>query len=197
MLQSTSVNIQIRALDLSACATEVSNLQIANISFREATVSDCLAVAKVHVQSWQESFKGIVPQTFLDQMSVEKRARAFEAGFSADSYKMYVAEVSGRGVVGFADFGAPREPIGAYEGELYAIYLVPEFQRKGIGERLFNLGVDFFHGGGKDSMYLLALEVSPYRLFYEKMGGQVTGKKQVEIEGVWYDELVYGWNNLR
>lgn len=130
-------------------------------------------------------------------MSVEQRGKAFEARFSDDSYRMYVAEVRGRGVVGFADFGEPREFIGAYEGELYAIYLLPEFQRKGIGERLFNLGVDFFIGGGKASMYLLALEVSPYRLFYEKMGGQVTEKKQVEIEGVMYDELVYGWNNLR
>ena len=37
-------------------------------------------------------------------------------------------------------------------------------------------------------MYLLALEVSPYRAFYEKMGGQVAGRKQIEIEGVMYDE---------
>jgi hypothetical protein len=46
-------------------------------------------------------------------------------------------------------------------------------------------------------MYLLALEVSRYRLFYEKMGGQVVGKKQVAIEDVLYDEVVYGWNSLR
>ena len=173
----------------------MSNLQIANISFREAAVSDCLAVARVHVQSWRESFAGIVPQTFLDKMSVKERARAFEAGFSADGYKMYVAEAAGRGLVGFADFGEPREPAGAFEGELYAIYLLPEFQRRGIGERLFNLGVDFLTGSGKNSMYLLALEVSPYRAFYEKMGGRVFGKKQLEIEGVIYDELLYGWNN--
>jgi GNAT superfamily N-acetyltransferase len=174
----------------------MSNLQIADISFREATVSDCPSVARVHVQSWKESFAGIVSQTFLDKISVEQRAGAFEAGFSADSYKMYVAEAAGRGVIGFADFGEPRELVDEYEGELYAIYLVSEFQRKGIGERLFNLGVDFFTGRGKRSMYLLALEVSPYRLFYEKMGGHVVGKKQVEIEGVRYDELVYGWKSL-
>lgn len=168
-----------------------------DISFREATVADCLAVARVHVQSWQESFAGIVPQAFLDKMSVEKRARAFEKGFSAASYKMYVAEVTGRGVIGFADFGQPREDIDAYEGELYAIYLLPEFQRKGVGGRLFDLGVEYFVRSDKSSMYLLALEVSPYRLFYEKMGGQIVGRKQIEIEGVMYDELVYGWEGLR
>ena len=130
-------------------------------------------------------------------MSVEKRAKAVEKGFSAASYKMYVAEAPGRGVVGFADFGEPREDIDAYEGELYAIYLLPEFQRKGIGGRLLNLGVEYFVRSGKGSMYLLALEVSPYRSFYEKMGGRVVGRKQIEIEEVMHDELVYGWEGLR
>ena len=174
----------------------MSDLRIASISFREATVADCLAVARVHVQTWRESFAGIVPQTFLDKMSVEKRATAFEKGFSTASYKMYVAEDTERGVVGFADFGEPRENIDAYEGELYAIYLLPEFQRIGIGGRLFNLGMEFFIGGGKHSMYLLALEASPYRSFYEELGGQVIGRKQIEIEGVMFDELVYGWGSL-
>jgi len=175
----------------------MSNLRVAHVSFREATVADCMAVARVHVQSWRESFAGIVPQTFLDKMSVEKRAKAFERGFSAPFYKMYVAEMPERGIVGFADFGEPRENLDAYEGELYAIYLLSEFQRKGIGERLFNLGVEFFVGNSKSSMYLLALEVSPYKSFYQKMGGQIVERKQIEIEGVMYDELVYGWESLR
>lgn len=171
-------------------------LRVADINFREATVADCLAVARVHVQSWQESFAGIVPQTFLDKMSVEQRTEAFEQGFSAASYKMYVAESPERGVVGFADFGAPRESIDDYEGELYAVYLLPEVQRKGVGGRLFNLGVEHLVRSGRSSMYLLALEVSPYKSFYEKMGGRIVGRKQTEIEGIEYDELIYGWDSL-
>lgn len=129
-------------------------------------------------------------------MSVEKRARAFEAGFSADSYRMYLAEIEGRGVIGFADCGKPREIIEDYEGELYAIYLLPEFQRQGVGERLFNLVVESFVKEGRCSMYLYALEASPYRSFYEKMGGRVAGRKRIEIEGIPFDELVYGWDRL-
>jgi ribosomal protein S18 acetylase RimI-like enzyme len=174
----------------------MNDLQVPNIGYREATVSDCVAIAQVHVQSWKQSFAGIVPQAFLDNMSVEKRAKAFESRFSEVSYKMYVAEAAGHSVVGFADFGEPREKIGNYEGELYAIYLLVEFQRKGIGAQLFNQGVEFLIRSGKSSMYLLALEVSPYKSFYEKMGGQVIGRKRIEIEGVMYDELVYGWKNL-
>lgn len=109
---------------------------------------------------------------------------------------MYVAGMPERGIVRFADFGEPRESIDAYAGELHAIYLLPEFQRQGIGERLFNLGIEYFVGSGKCSMYLLALEVSPYRSFYEKMGGRIVGRKHAEIEGIKYDELVYGWDSL-
>jgi GNAT superfamily N-acetyltransferase len=130
-------------------------------------------------------------------MSVEQRARAFETRFSDPSYKMYVAHTPERGVVGFADFGEPREKIGLYEGELYAIYLLPEYQRQGIGRRLFKRGVQFLTESGKSSMYLLALEVSPYKSFYERLGGRVIGRKQIEIEDVLYDELVYGWPALR
>lgn len=181
---------------LFAWTTRVNNLRVSNVSFREATIADCMAVAKVHMQSWKESFVGLVPQAFLDKMSVENRTKAFEEGFTIESYKMYVAEVAEQGVVGFSDFGKPRENIG-YEAELYAIYLLPEFQRKGIGKKLFNLGAEYFTKSGKNSMYLLALEVSPYRLFYEKMGGRVVGRKQIEIEGVEYEELIYGWDKFR
>jgi CRISPR/Cas system-associated protein Csx1 len=93
------------------------------IAFREATVADALAVAKVHVQSWQDSFIGIVPQTYLDKMSVENRAKAFENGFAVDFYKMFVAETPENEIVGFADFGKNCDNHSRYEAELYAIYL--------------------------------------------------------------------------
>jgi len=51
-----------------------------------------------------------------------------------------------RGVIGFVDFGEPRESIDRYEAELFAIYLLPEFHRKGIGGRLFDLCVDDLSG---------------------------------------------------
>lgn len=150
-------------------------------------------MAVVHVRSWRESFAGIVPQSFLDGMSVERRAEAFTKRFGDADYRMFVAEAEGRGVVGFADFGEPREQLDDYEGELYAIYLLPEFQRRGIGRRLFRLGAEFLKSRGRGSLYLLALEASPYRSFYERLGGRVVGRTSVEIGGVPFDELIYGW----
>jgi hypothetical protein len=49
---------------------------------------------------------------------------------------------------------------------------------------------------GFDSMYLMALSVSPYKSFYEKMGGQIVGRGNHFILLVEYETLIYGWENL-
>jgi ribosomal protein S18 acetylase RimI-like enzyme len=171
-------------------------MSIAGVTFREAALVDCEEVARVHVQAWQGSFRGVVPQAFLDRMSAVQRAEAFSEGFKAAFYRMFVAEVEGRGIVGFADFGDPRGEIEGYDGELYSIYILPEFQRRGIGRRLVKLGVGFLMANSRRSMYLLTLQASPYRTFYDKLGGRIVRKRQIRIEGLPYTELIYAWSDL-
>src|ERR1700730_2875257 len=129
------------------------NTQEQPITFRRATVADSLAVAQVHVQSWRESFTGIVPQSFLDKMSAANRAQAFSTRFAVDFYRMFIAETPENAVIGFADFGKARETERPFEAELYAIYLVRDFQRQGIGGKLFALGVESLVSDGMNSMY--------------------------------------------
>src|SRR5687767_7701901 len=120
----------------------MSDLALSNITYREASVAECAAVAKVHVRSWKESFAGLVPQTVMDRITVENRTKAFEKRFQSDSYKLYVAEAANRRLIGFADCGEPREQIDTYQAELYAIFLLPESQGSGVGRRLFSLCVE-------------------------------------------------------
>ncbi len=166
------------------------------ISYRQANINDAPAIAKVHVESWQKSFAGIVPQNFLDDLTVEKRTKAFEQRFGEGKYKMFVAENYKDGIVGFADFGKARESGFEFEAELYAIYLLSEFQGKGIGENLFRLCQKELIAEGFKSMYLMALKVSPYKSFYEKMGGQIVSQGNHFLALVEYETIVYGWKNL-
>ena len=46
-------------------------------------------------------------------------------------------------------------------------------------------------------MYLMALEASPYRPFYEKMGGRLVGNKQIKLEDIDFMAVIYGWENLK
>ena len=166
------------------------------IIYRKATTKDALGVAKVHVESWHKSFAGIVPQEFLDNLTVEKREAAFRQGFAENEYKMFVAETAADGIVGFADFGIARESNLGFEAELYAIYLLPEFQGKKIGEHLFKLCQNEMISDGITSMYLMALAISPYKSFYDKMGGKIVEKGNHFLALVEYETVIYGWRNL-
>lgn len=174
----------------------MNDSQAAGVSYREATAADAPAVARVHVRSWRESFAGVVPQAFLDKMSVERRTEAFAARFSEPGYGMHLAEAPGPGVVGFADYGEPRDDVAGYDAELYAIYLLPEYQGRGVGRELFRRVVASLVGAGRRSLYLLALEASPYRSFYEKLRGRVVERRTMELEGEPFGVLVYGWERI-
>ncbi len=172
-------------------------LERQKIIYRKATAEDIPQLAKVHVESWQKSFAGLVPQAYLENMSVEKRVKAFEQRFSQTSfYKIFVAETLENRIIGFADFGEPRGG-NSFEAELYAIYFLPEFQRKGIGGNLFKLCQREMLINNMNSMCLDSLQISPYRNFYEKMGGQIVGEDKHNLAGVEYKTVIYGWSNLR
>lgn len=171
-------------------------LEQRKIIYREATAADIPQIAKVHVESWQKSFAGIAPQEHLDKMSVENRAKQFEQAFSQKSfYKMFVAETPENEIVGFADFGESRAN-NSFDAQLYAIYFLREFQRKGIGGNLFRLCQREMAASGFDSMCLETLEISPYRAFYEKTGGRVVGESKRDLAGIEFKTVVYGWDNL-
>jgi GNAT superfamily N-acetyltransferase len=137
-----------------------------------------------------------VRQEFLDKLNIEKREIAFRQRFDEPDYKMFVAETARKEIVGFADFGKARESDFGFEAELYAIYLLAEFQGKKIGENLFRLCQEEMISNEINSMYLMALAVSPYKSFYEKMGGQIVGKGNHFLLLVEYETIIYGWKNL-
>jgi 3-deoxy-manno-octulosonate cytidylyltransferase (CMP-KDO synthetase) len=164
--------------------------------YRRATIEDVPQVALVHVESWQKSFQGVAPQEFLDAMSVEKRTKAFSERFFDEDYRMFVAETETGEIVGFVDFGKARHEVADYDTELFAIYLMPELKGKGIGAELFKTGVRDLAARGGRSMYLQALKASPYKSFYEKMGGKIIGESIYKLGDEDFETYFYGWEDL-
>jgi 3-deoxy-manno-octulosonate cytidylyltransferase (CMP-KDO synthetase) len=173
-----------------------SIVETSEITFREATEGDIPAISRIQIDSWKRSFASLVPQEFLETMSVEKRVEAFKQRFAEGGfYKMFVAEDANNGIVGFADIGQPRSEH-KFDAELYAIYFLPEFQRRGIGTRLFRLCQRTIVEHGCNSMCLDTLEVNPYRKFYDKLGGKVVASGSHKLAGVEFKTLIYGWSDI-
>lgn len=95
------------------------------IHIRRAIKDDIRGIAKVHVDSWKTTYKGIFADEFLENITYEQREKQWENIFQQeDTYQYrFVAETSDETIIGFIDGGVERS--GAYncDGELYAIYL--------------------------------------------------------------------------
>lgn len=113
------------------------------------------------------------------------------------SYFFHVAEAPQRRLVGFVDGGKERSHPENGLGELYAIYILKEFQKQGTGRKLFEAAVESLLKTGMKSMVIWVLEQSPYRKFYESLQGELqSGVKQLQVAGHNLRLVSYGWSNL-
>ena len=168
------------------------------MTIREATIEDAPAIARVHVDSWHTTYKGIVPQRIIDRFTYEAREGLWRGilGSENDSF-VYVAEEGGQ-VVGFACGGPAREyEAPNHAGQLYSIYILQEHQGRGIGRRLFDAVVRELARLGLHSMAVWVIADNPACGFYEAMGGRKVYERQEPADEVMLDEIGYGWDDIR
>jgi GNAT superfamily N-acetyltransferase len=166
---------------------------------READATDAPAIARVHVESWRTTYPGIMPDDFLANLSVERRARFWaEALANPDRATFaFVAEDETGTVIGFASGGPELEQDPVYSGELYAIYLLADAQRQGIGRQLTRAVAERLAAAGHEAMLVWVAAENPFRRFYAALGGVPVREKQVTIGGASLTEVAYGWADTR
>lgn len=165
---------------------------------RTATCADTEPISRVHVRSWQTSYRGIVPDGVLDSLTPDQRLPLWRRLLCGGNggWPVFVAEEDER-VVGFVSGGAEREGTPGYDGELYAIYLLEEAKGHGAGRLLFRAMADALAGAGLRSMLLWVLaDNRAARGFYEHLGGVLAGSHPYEIGDVTLEEVAYGWPDL-
>lgn len=169
------------------------------IQIRKAELDDAAGIATVHVASWRETYRGIVPDDFLDNLSIQRRTDGWVNSLSDPSnlyHRTFVAEVDGQ-IAGFSNYGFPQEKNEEFDGELYAIYLLKSAQGRGIGKMLFVEAARGLLELGSSSMLVWVLKDNPTRGFYEHLGGVYVREKPIEIGGAGLAEVAYGWRQLK
>lgn len=160
---------------------------------RRAVPEDALSIGLVQVESWQKTYAGIIPQAFLASLDVEERAAVWKQELESGRFFIFVAEDQW-GIFGFVSGGVIREPIEGYDCELYAIYLLPANQRRGVGQELALTLRESFLMNGFSSMVVWVLEQNlPGVSFYKRLGGIQIGQRMIEIGGAVLPELAFGW----
>lgn len=174
------------------------------IEVRRAQLKDAEEIIDVNLRTWRTTYAGIISDDYLSEREAEKEERiarlrdtlrkAEEAG---DKIDRFVAVDNGR-IIGFVTYGSYRDeaPDLEHPGEIYAIYVLQEYQGRGIGRELINCAVRDLSDEGFASVVIWALKDNPNASFYKKIGGAASfvknasfGSQALEEVGFLYDDI--------
>jgi GNAT superfamily N-acetyltransferase len=179
---------------VARCAMRPADVPV----IRRASVGDEDGIARVHVDAWREAYAGIVPAEFLASLTYESRRAMWERVLGPDAAHqvVFVADVPGEGIVGFASGYAPPESSSPCVGQLMTLYVLRLWQGRGLGRTLFAAVVDGLGDLGAEQLTLWVLSDNPSRGFYERMGGRSGKTKTESIGGADIEEVEYVWDRL-
>ncbi|MEU9096873.1 GNAT family N-acetyltransferase [Streptomyces sp. NPDC048361] len=165
------------------------------VDVREMTEADVEAVSAARVHGWQAAYAGLVPQPYLDGMTVEDDARRRRAWMS-DPRRQGTDLVAdaGAGPVGWVSAGPCRGATPeSRTAEVYALYVRPDLIGQGVGSALLDAAHTYAKARGFDSVALWVLSGNTRaRRFYEKAGYAADGGEQSDpYDGVVLTELRY------
>ncbi|NQE33160.1 GNAT family N-acetyltransferase [Microcoleus asticus] len=166
---------------------------------REAKIADAPAIARVNLDTWRTAYREIVPADYLAQLSYEKgESRWQEILVKAEKSEDFVcvAENDEGKIVGFAAGGRERTGKYVYQGELFAIYILEEYQRQGIGQQLVRTVATKLAEFTLNSMLVWVLADNSACRFYEFLGGEKVEEQQTSRAGIALKEIAYGWRDI-
>lgn len=136
---------------------------------RTSKASNFEEIKNVYYQTWNYSYRGLVPNALLDNLDKENTWHP-EIRWN----NTLVAVTDNQKIVGVCTFGPARRKKYRDFGEVYSLYVLPEWQHHGIGQRLFQQALNLLQ---KDyvQFYLVVLKNNlSARAFYELFGFEAT-----------------------
>jgi GNAT superfamily N-acetyltransferase len=170
------------------------------LKIRPATAADVAAISKTYAQSWRTTYQGLAPDVFVNGMTEPAANAIFHDSLQSTGYDyfLHVAETPEGQIVGYADGGRERSHPEEGIGELYGLYLLKDFQRQGIGRKLWGASAQSLVQAGIDRMIVWVLEANTNHPFYVSLGGVLqTGVKLLNVGGHEIRLVAYSWGNLK
>ncbi|MBE6160227.1 MAG: GNAT family N-acetyltransferase [Lactobacillales bacterium] len=159
-----------------------------NYVIRKRKKEDCKYIQKIITRCWQDTYRGIINDEYLDSLSdnEEERIKNSENNFDENSTYL-VIEIDNK-VVGFTKYGVS---IKEGYGEIFALYLLKEYQGNGYGKKLVASAIEELRKMNFNKILIGCLKDNPSNKFYEHLGGKVVDTRIFERSGQKLLENVY------
>ena len=141
--------------------TEIKNME---------TDDEIRGKAYVHWRCWHEAYAGMVSEAYLEKLTLEKCEQiAFQWRDN-----ILIAK-DGERVAGFAGYGISRDTPDT--GELFALYVLPEYWGTGVAKQLFDAASEQLSAYRTIGLWVLKENARAIR-FYQKRGFSATGEEK-------------------
>jgi len=167
------------------------------LQIRQARHDDAAQIARVYIESWHDTYPGVLPASFLSAMTLKGQSARWEASIRAQGREaVLVAENVRDGIVGMASLGPSRDGGIGFDGEVYTLYVDPSFYGHGVGRTLLKGAFVVLRKKGMSSCVIWAHARNHARFFYEAMGGRLVAERTAMVMGEAVPEAAYGWKKL-
>jgi L-amino acid N-acyltransferase YncA len=170
---------------------------IIRIGIRMARSTDAAGIASVYVDSWRDTYAGILPEAGLLRMSKSDHALAWTRTIKSANLRnpVLVASDEKSNIYAFASAGPSRDRSLPFEGEVYTLYVAPGWTGQGLGSTLLSSIFRLFSKANYSGVIIWALGENPSRFFYEAMGGRLIAERDHGLWGKTMREVAYGWSS--
>ena len=106
------------------------------LSVRTARPEDAADLARIYIESWQDTYAGVISHTLLGAMSPRTHTARWQTTIKTmekQSGTVLVAENAKFGAIGLCSLGRARDGGCGYDGEVYTLYVDPAFLGRGAG----------------------------------------------------------------
>jgi ribosomal protein S18 acetylase RimI-like enzyme len=163
---------------------------------RPATRKDAGEIARIDVETWRDTYPGVLSAKVLLGLSPARLAADWQAQLAHRPDDTRVAEWTGVGVVGFGNCGPARQTVEGLAGEVHTLYVTPDFQGRGVGRAVLMALFRRLVASGHASAVIWVLRDNPARFFYERMGGSRVAYRNITVGGTLVPAIAYGWRDL-
>jgi GNAT superfamily N-acetyltransferase len=170
-----------------------------SLTLRPAISDDAEAVAQLHIENWRNTYRGMMPDWYLDGSITEERMILWKTRLSAianEQQYVVIAEIS-RKIAGFACILLDEEP--EWGACLDNLHVLPQLRRSGIGRALFSKVTQWVlttKPGWPIHLWVFESNINA-RNFYDSLGGKIILVKDKQVlEDVRVQSCLYLWYDL-